>query len=143
MPKLLLFAPCEKVIVDDLSKGISLISLLEQVEGRVIKVAEEKVMAALPWTAFTMWLKTPEDEGKTYEPRAFVLQPDGTEIMAATAEFQLSQRSHRVINSFFGFPINQPGEHTVRLALRERGGNEMWVTMADYPILVIHKGETK
>ncbi len=143
MPKLLFFAPCEKVIIDETSKTLSLVTVLEQVTGEMPANAttNDKVTAALNWYAVAVWLKTPDDIGKTYEQRTCVIQPNGDETLAGTAEFQISMRTHRTLARIFGFPINQTGEHIVRLALREQNGQ--WVTMAEYPIRVIHRGDNK
>ncbi len=139
MPRLLFFAPCEKVIMDEGSKTLSLITIMEQVEGEVPPASGENVAAAINWSAIALWLKTAEDMGKTYEQRTCVIQPDGNETLAGTVSFQITERTHRTIARIFGFPVSQVGEHTVRLGLREENTNEPWITMAEYPIRVVHK----
>ncbi len=140
MPRLLFFAPCEKVIMDEGSKTLSLITIMEQVEGEVSSPMGDKVAAAINWFAVAVWLKTPDDIGKTYEQRTCVIQPDGSETLAGTIAFQITERTHRVIARIFGFPVSQAGEHSVRLALREKDGNELWITLAEYPVYVLHRG---
>ena len=139
MPKLLLFAPCDRVIIDEAGKTLTLISILEQVQSQTPPMGE-KVAGAVNWFAIALYLQLPEDEGKTYEQRTCLMLPDGSETLEGTISFQMTQRTHRVMARMFGFPISQTGECSLRLALREKDKGEQWHTIAEYPIRVVHMG---
>jgi hypothetical protein len=136
MPKLLLFAPCDRVIIDEASKTLSLITILEQVESPA--PPSTNVAVALTWFAVALWQRLPEDEGKTYEQRTYLVQPDGSKTLEGSASFRLTERTHRVLSRTHGFPISQAGDYLLTLALREKDAGEEWVTMAEFPIRVIH-----
>lgn len=138
MPKLLLFAPCDRIIVDEATKTLSLISILEQVEAPPIPGAEN-VAAALTWYAVAVWQKVPEDGGKTFEQRTYLVQPDGKRILEGLSPFRMTERTHRVFARTHGFPISQTGDYLLTLTVREKDSGEEWITVAEYPIKVIHR----
>ena len=139
MPKLLLFAPCANSVVDQEEKTLSLISVLEGLTLSAAPPLPEDAHAPIRWSIVAVWLRTPEDEGKTYEQLTQVVLPDGKVTAPATLPFQMTRRTHRNRVAVFGFPISQPGECLVRLSLREVGDGHDWQVMAEYPIVVAHQ----
>jgi hypothetical protein len=64
----LLFAACEKVIIDQ-DNNVSLISLLQDLkvdipEGERPPAEKQGAVVALRWSALAMWLKTEQDAGE-------------------------------------------------------------------------------
>ncbi len=139
MPKLLLFVPCAHSIVDQDENTLSLVSILEGLTTLAAPPLPEDAQAPIRWSIVTVWLHTPEDEGKAYEQLTQVVLPDGNVTAPATLPFQMTSRTHRNRVAVFGFPISQPGECMVRLSLREVGDGNEWQVVAEYPIMVAHQ----
>jgi hypothetical protein len=141
MPKLLYFVACERILLGDEEKTTSLISLLEQI--KVPKPPENvgDAQAGLQWRIVSAWHNLPEDEGKRYEQRTWVVSPNGAELMQASIEFAMTNTiNHRNTVKVFGFPLVPEGEYLVKLSIREVGSNN-WVDIADYPIAVMYVAE--
>lgn len=138
MPKLLLFVPCEKVLIDQ-QGSISIISLLQELK---VQVAENgptppaNAKAAVKWDVLTIWERTDDDFGKTYEQRIALFEPNGepTEI-SAIAPIETEKGSHRNVATIFGFPIGLAGRYALRLWLSENGV-ETPKPLAEYAIKV-------
>jgi hypothetical protein len=138
MPKLLLFVPCQKVIVDEREHSASLISVMEQLTVNVTSPVPANAQIPFNWTIVTLWTKTPDDEEKTFEQRTEVILPDGSTFLSAVVSFNLSKQSHRNIVDIFGYPISQEGQHIIRLYIRESGKSKEWNFQAEYPVKLIH-----
>lgn len=140
MPKLLIFAPCQKVIVGQ-DSATSLISITE---GFVIDVQESVPKdAALPmtWSILTLWHKEGEsEENRIYEQR-IESELAGAEKKAVdvTQEFVISKefRNTRNVVEIQGFPIGLPGELVLKLSLREKG-QEDWLPIAEFPLEIVY-----
>ncbi len=146
MPKLLLFAACEKVLIDK-DNIISLISLLQDLQVQVPKTEskpESDSVIPMKWDVLSIWRRTDDDEGKTYEQRIELVGPTGdVKVQVSVASFEVSSSSgfHRVIASIIGFPIGATGLYTVRLWLTEKGQQE-GQPLAEYPITVVYDSAT-
>ena len=124
MPKLLLFVPCEKVLIDQQST-VSLISLFQELKFQVVEsgpLPPANATAALKWDVLTMWARTDSDFGKRYEQRITLFNPEGepTEV-STTALIETEKATHRVVATIFGFPIGSTGRYTLKLWLSEDG----------------------
>jgi hypothetical protein len=145
LPKLLLFAPCERVIVDKQDNSTSLISLIEGLS--VVMPNTEKIPpdagSPMQWHIVTLWLREPGDETKRYEQTCELVMPDGKISVPARTSFRLERRAHRITVRIRGFPISRtPGDCVLRLSLREDVEGSEWREIATYPINVKHLPRT-
>lgn len=138
MPKLLMFAPCEKVLIDQ-QNNISLIALLQEVS---VEVPEPPLgtMAALKWDAFSLWLKTPDDAGRSYEQRVALFDPSGHPTgIEGSAPLNFGDKlTLRNIATVFGFPISATGRYLLKLWLYEKGQPPK-EHISEFPILVVRQ----
>lgn len=144
MPKLLIFAPCERVIIDQ-NNVTSIFTILQELrfeapepppdpEGRV-------PVAPIKWDVLSLWMRTEGDEpGTVYETRFALVDPTGNAIpgFAASVEFTFleGKTNHRVVTTLLGFPIHPEGRYLVRLWLHEKGEPEGG-PVSEFPILVV------
>lgn len=141
MPRLLLFIPCEKVILSSEDNTASLITILETLQIHVTSDGEssskQPVIIPLRWCAVTMWAWNQEDEGKQFEQDVRLFNATGELILNGITPFSKVQENpkHRIINNLTGFPLREPGEYSLALFLREVG-NSKWIKKADYQIIV-------
>lgn len=142
LPKPLIFAPCEKVIVDRESSNISLITVLSNIHLRLPPSDESekqsaiKIIGAMKWDIVVLWIQEPGDAGRKFEQQCELLGPDGSVLNKNRTEFVVNKRTHRVITHVHGFPLSRAGgEHLLKLYLRAEGDTERRV-MAEYPIAV-------
>jgi hypothetical protein len=144
MPKLLLFAPCEKVIIDRESGTASLITILQDVTVSIPPDVQlpEKAAVPLRWYVFTVWHKQPGEEGKRFAQEIELSGPDGSSIFSATSQFEMADQSyHRVTSLFSSFPVWQSGWHTLKLYLSENKEGEERREVASFPLNVIRSLE--
>lgn len=140
MPKLLLFAPCEKAIISQDDRTMSLISVLEGVNATIPKDAElsSDEVYPKPWVVVSSWRRTPEDIDKKHEQLIQIILPDGQEALRAVSSLDMTTRDYRIIANIDGFVIGHPGDHIVRLSLREAGEANIWEPIAEYPLAITH-----
>src|SRR2546422_22709 len=94
MPRLLLFAPCERVIIGQGDNSVSLIVVIQ--EMRFQKFAQEQEIKedqAVParFTIFSQWYVSSGDEEKTFEQRITLGFAGEKALIEATAEFQFQK----------------------------------------------------
>jgi hypothetical protein len=140
LPRLLLFAPCERVLIDRFSNAASLIGVVQDLrfDLPVPERIPRSAKFAFPWQLFALWLREPEDEGKRFEQLCELVLPDGEVAMQARATFSLDKRTHRQIMAVPGFAPAKPwdGECRLRLSVREDAEGSHWHSVAEYPILL-------
>ena len=139
MPRLLTFTPCERVIISADEGGATLLNLVTGFKvgpGGQATTATEDNPASLPfrWAVFTMWLRLPEDDGKTYEQLVELRGPSGTVLVSQTMEFVVSKNTHRNTSNVFGFPIVGEGTYELGLSLRVASEGDQFQRIADFPI---------
>lgn len=137
MPKLLLFAACEKAMVDQ-GNVASLMSLLEEINVQVPPgvVPPTNAMAPMTWTIFSLWEQIPEDQGKKFEQRSALMTPAGATLLETPiAVIELKTPRHRVTSSIMGMPIAHVGGLLVKAFVREKGATN-WMEAGSYPITV-------
>lgn len=141
MPRLLIFAPCEKVIIGQGDNNVSLIGILQglQVNPRPEGPSEIPANAILPmsWTIFTMWQKEAEDERIAYTQRVALISPTDRVLLESVTAFAMERDSHRIANNLIGFPIGEAGPHTLKVWLR-RGDSGDWKEISSFPLLITH-----
>jgi len=142
MPDLLVFAPCERVIVNEQDNTISLITLFRRLDISVPRAEAPlapNAMAPMRWWVLTIWDRQGEDEGRRYEQRVALEDFRGEIIFEVpqTESFQMTADEQRVINFINYFPIGRAGDFRLILSLREVG-QQGWRQIKTYPMLVNH-----
>jgi len=135
LPKLLMFAPCEKVIIDQ-NNNSSMISILHNLQVEV-GAAELPQDAAVPmrWDIFTLWLREASDEGKKFEQICELLTPEGKRATGATISFEMTKGVQRNVMTLMGFPVvSSGGQYLLRLSLKEAGEDRERREVAEFPI---------
>lgn len=149
MPKLLLFAPCEKVIVNSQDNTTSLITLLETIGLSL----SEKELSAVPddtslpitWHMLALWQGEQEDYGKKFIQKFHLELPTGEPTKVSgimPMSFSLELPNFRSIANLLGFPL-APLLHTkaidAKVSLREEAQPESeWVERGSFRIHVKH-----
>jgi len=143
MPRLLLFAPFQRVLVDRNDNTISFIQLLEGFEAPLADLPAQQlaegVTIPMAWGSCAVWLQQPEDEGRRYEQRVSVVRPDGVVALEAQVEFAMTLRTQRNTARIDGFPASPAGEFWLKLELRGVEPATEWELAAEYPVSMAHK----
>jgi hypothetical protein len=134
MPKLLIFAPCEKVIVAQ-DNTLSMVTILEELKVQVPKDKPVPPNASFPmkWAVLTMWQRQEGEEDKEFEEKCDLLSEEGKNLITATSNFKFAKRFHRVLIQMIGFPL-QPGQCKIKIYLRETVATSEWKEIAEYPL---------
>jgi hypothetical protein len=148
MPKLLVFAPCEKIIVDQTTNTTSVINLLEALNIAIPQDEESKIPAdanlAMAWHILALWQAQPEDEGKQFEQRFVAELPSGEALGLMgimPIAFEAGKPNFRNIVNILGFPIARllkTDRCVFRLFFREQGDANPWQLVAEFPLVISH-----
>ena len=145
MPRLLVFAPCERVIVEQGSGIISLISILQDITVTVPSppaTIESDAVAMTRWYILTIWRRNDnESEGVSFRQRIALNSPTGATFQEIFTDFTLSKATHRNIAAIEGFPVAAEGQYVLRLSLAP-AGSERFDEIAEYPLLLKHASPT-
>jgi hypothetical protein len=136
MPKLLIFAPCERVIVDDIGKQVSMVSVLESLT--VAFGVPEDAVVPLPWMVLAFWRREEGEEDKEFEERVQLVLPNKEIYAEDRVKFKMIKPNHRVRHSFFGIRVGMAGDNFIRLSVRPADNESEWQDVAEFPILVLH-----
>lgn len=128
MPKPLVFAACEKVIIAQEENNPTLIALLSEMGGS-IEVTEQPpglIAAPVRWQIFTLWAKEPVDDEKEFEQTVRFVSPSGKNHLALpggdpTLPVFFKGKTHRVSITITTMPIGENGKWTLQLFIREKG----------------------
>lgn len=141
MPRLLIFLPCEKVIVSK-EGPISLITVFEAYnvalpEEEYTKQPDDAVLPS-PWHVFTKWIRDDNEELQLWEQRIQVSAPDGRISTDTTMPFDLvANPGISNIVRIDGLAIKPLGRFEITLSLRKGGENDAaWQKIASYPLIV-------
>lgn len=140
MPKLLIFAPCEKLILSQ-ENVASLISVMEAINVNVGADVPADAVLPIRWEVLTLWQRQPDDPvGTRYEQRLDVLRPDGVIVSNTISGFEIFEQAtnYRNIASLFGLPIGQQGRCSIKLFLRVVNQDSEWGEIAEYSIAILH-----
>lgn len=133
----LVFAPCEKVIVDRSHGVVSLIALLDSLTpaadgGPLV----ENSVAPQVWYVLTLWRCEQAEVGNKYQQKLAMENPSGKVVFEAESEvFEMKKVQHRSINTIRGFPVGVAGLYSLRLSLRAEGTGA-FEEIATYPLVV-------
>jgi len=141
MLKLLIYAPCEKVIVAD-DQTTSIISLMESIQ---LNTPDEfPVDAVLPirWSILSLWKR---DQAVPHpiemEERTDVVRPDGVVATGGTTKFIVTNEHlfYRTVVRVPVFPVGLPGFVQVKCRTRQTNPETEWTDFTEFPLLVIHQ----
>jgi hypothetical protein len=143
MPRLLLFAPCQKAILD---KGDNLISLIGVIYGMTAKAVggnlpdpiPENAVVQVPWGLATIWLRVEGDDDLGFEQKVDIVSPTGKRYEAQAQAFQMTQRIHQLALNGDGFPFGEQGEYQLVLQLRSVRADSEWHEVARWPLMIDH-----
>jgi hypothetical protein len=122
MPKLLAYLPCEKVVIEDQSKNVSVLSILETVTVTMPQGAAAPAPNAsirMPWAIFALWQKDKAESGE-FESKSALVSPSG-EVLLETPVAKLSfgaNARQQVVNRMADFPVWTPGACHLRLMVK-------------------------
>jgi hypothetical protein len=137
-----MFVPCEKAIIDRTDELISLISVIHSVS---VNAPDENIARnpKIPqrWFVVTMWMADAGDEGKRFEQRLVMTNPDGKPELSVLAEFDMTKQFHRTIGRINRFPVGVAGRYELSVSIREIGTEE-WSQAGSYPIAVEHRQQS-
>jgi hypothetical protein len=142
MLKLLVFAPCEKVIINSDENTSTLITILESVNTPMIPDEENlpvDVVVPFRWYAYALWSVEAEADYGPYEQRVKLLYPDNDgEGLETVLEFTCEppNRNHRTTIFYPGFPLTPAGTAYVKIELRKRVEDAGWEDIARFPIVI-------
>ncbi len=140
MLKLLVFLPCETVIVSQ-EGNTSVISVLEHVVSTLRSDAPPNAAAPMKWTILSLWHRDAEVEGvKKYDQLVNVYWPNGEKVFDIEQSFEVSNAhsNFRCTAHVPAFPTGQEGQVLLKTSLRESGAENEWVEYAQFPINVAH-----
>lgn len=142
MPRLVMFAPCDNVLVSGDHQSVSLVIVLSHLiypgipPGVSINPGDP---VAMRWFLFSQYEQSPEDGGIAYEQRTVLRSADGSEYAEGTVAFtpESGKLFHRIILTHNAMPFLMPGIHRFMVSIR-RAGEQDWTEVSDYPIQVVH-----
>lgn len=143
MPKVLLFAACEKVIIDQETNVISLLSLVQDINVQTppgVTSPPPNAIVPMQWSIVTIFLAEATDGGKKFEQRAVLFSPADAPVMqSAVALFEMTKQQHRIVSQVVGMPVGSSGTLFLRCFLREQGTNNWDHVGVDYPINIMYR----
>ena len=135
MPKLLLFAPCEKVLIDEQTRTVSLIVILQEIHYKLPPGTQIQPNALLPmnWSVISLWQEEePQDSGVEFEQRLVLENNAGAALFANEVKWKFEKPSRRIVGNVPGIPI---GSRRLMLRLYYRVTlSRDWHEIASYPI---------
>ncbi len=140
MPRLLLFTPCENVLISE-NSNVSLINVMNEVtltpSERLPDPLPEGAATPMRWFLLSQWEILPEDIGRTFEQRITLSNDQRTPLEGIT-QFTPEQNKilHRLIARLDHFPLIPSGNYRLKLFLR-LAGEQTWQEVSSHPFNVI------
>jgi hypothetical protein len=136
MPRLLLFAPCEKVARDDGNNPVLVSVLLEWTMAAVEpKPMPENAIMPRQWVIFTLWYRLPEDEGREFVQTCELKAPSGRILLSGDIAFRMTTIAHRNTMNVAGLPVT-PGQYELSVYLSEKDTVKDRELHGTYPLVV-------
>jgi len=133
MPQLIWSVLCSKGCLDSYSNQVS---LLDVIEGLNIKTNQPEGRLHIPvqMNLVSFWMRSDPGAPETFEARANLLMPDGTELpgLALSGDLQTNQKL-RTFMRIEGLEIREPGPHWLAVEYRTSTESE-WVRVAKVPL---------
>jgi hypothetical protein len=141
MPKLLLFVPCEKLLVDE-NGNPTLVCLIQTIGLQIKKDVEvpEQTVAPREWDIVTLWEPLEGEQGAKFAQHIELVLPDGRPSpIASRLEFQMGDRSQRNKVHIIGFPVGRVGNYTLKMRLEALSPGVAGYPEVSYPIQITHE----
>lgn len=135
MPKLLIFAACERVVIDSEDGNVSMFSIIEGFKLDASGDLPADAVIPIKWAVLSMWRKQTEDEGKEYEQKVQLISPSGAILAEGTSKFRLIKSSHRLRLNIQVLPAGEAGDWLLQLSLRDTSTEE-WAVVGEYPFTI-------
>jgi len=142
MPNLLLFAPCEKAIIDA-NGALSMISIIGSVSLNVPANAPTPPAGAVlpyPWAIVTIWQVASDWEfDRAFEQRGTLISEAGSNLLDSIGEFRFKRDAvgknlSTVVIFLPGMPLS-PGDLKVKVSVREKADSPReWRELGSFPI---------
>jgi hypothetical protein len=138
VPKLLLFAPCEKVLVDESSKSLTLIAVLQEIHYKVPPGASLPTNAGIPlqWSVVTLWHEEPADAGVEFEQRLALATHANQILFESVSRWRFEKPNQRMIAHVSGFPASGGRRLNLNLSYRVALARD-WIDVASFPLEVM------
>jgi len=158
MPRLLLFAVGERVIIERDTNFVSIVNVIHGLRitrERAAQIAATASatgaagpadgdpgvlvapVAEFNWGAVSLWRREPGDEGRDFEQRLDILGPNGENFGGPVTPFDLEKGVHSIPINGKVFPFVRDGTYTIRVSVRgaKTEGEEAgeWSLAAEYP----------
>jgi len=123
MPRLLAYLPCEKVVTEQGSNNVSIISVMETITIGVPQGSAPpppQTFVGMNWTIYSLWQKEEGDVGE-FQSQSIFFAPNGERVfegVATTWRFEPEQHRYQVIDRVGGFPIWAEGPCRLSLLLK-------------------------
>ena len=141
MPSLALFVACERSIIEENTKLVSLISLLNGVKGAIPagEPPPRNAVAPKEWSIVCGWDAVGDEEGTEYVQCLDIFWPDGKPFVETNkVKFSLQKgKRHYQTSRLHGFPVGQAGRCLMQ-AWAEQDGNPVTEKVSLY-ITVEHE----
>jgi hypothetical protein len=121
MPKLVILAACERVIVDRIASLPSLINIFQRMNIQLQDAPlPENAISPSRWAIFALWQHTLEERGVVFTQRTEVISPTDQKFAEASTQFSVTEADDLQSKNhleLFGLPINDEGYIKVRVWL--------------------------
>src|SRR4051812_32414762 len=131
MPKILVFVPCEHVLIGQ-DNAASLIVLMHQFTltpgADVPDPIPPNSATSMKWFIFAQWEAAPNEVGMTFEQKVQLVDRDNQQTgLQVIGEFipEADKPLHRMIANLTFLPLLPAGDYRLQLFLR-RAGAPMW-----------------
>ena len=140
MPKILIFVPCDKVIVSEQDNTTSIVSIIEAFNIAIPEGIDLPEVASIPltWHVLSFWERLAGEENRHFEQLVELSLPDGKVAFGGsmTLDFKPESKRFRAVSSIIGFPVSSAGVYLLKLSVREIGQDNAWQPIADYNIYI-------
>jgi hypothetical protein len=121
MPKLMILAACERVLIDRVASLPSLINIFQRMNIQIQDAPlPENAVSATRWAIFTLWQHSPEEKGIEFTQRTEVIGPSGVKFAEMTTKFKITENDDLQSKNqieLVGLPISTEGFLKVRVWL--------------------------
>jgi len=132
MPKLLVFVPCEKLIMSQGENTPTVISIMTEVRFFIDPPdakLPEGAMGPFRWTLFSMWQCSEADKDHEYRYRVqLISDEDGRALFDQASPLRFRRAIHHVMTPIDALPM-KIGQYSIRLLLDD-------ALIADYPLRI-------
>lgn len=137
MPELLCLLACEKVLIDE-QKNPTLVVLMERIEVHIPQgeSVPSNVMVPKDWAIFALWKRKDDEQLGRCKQQIEIAPPADVPPIKAQAEFDFTDRMHKVVTRLAGIPVGASGICWIRIRLESSAGMSDWFS---YPFEIVYK----